>query len=163
MGGVVMRAPVSPQLVLLLCGGTSAGLLLAAFGFEYFGDLAPCKLCLWQRWPHWAVILFSLFGLAGLRPGLALMLIALSAATTAAIAGYHVGVEQQLWPGPASCSSAVANGSATELLDSLLATPVIRCDQIAWSFAGLSMAGWNMLASMGITALAVITLTARHR
>ena len=50
-----------------------------------------------------------------------------------------------------------------ELLDSLLATPVIRCDEIAWSFAGLSMAGWNMLASMGITALAVITLTARHR
>ena len=109
------------------------------------------------------MILFSLFGLAGLRPGLALMLIALSATTTAAIAGYHVGVEQQLWPGPASCSSAVANGSAAELLDRLLATPVIRCDEIAWSFAGLSMAGWNMLASMGITAFAVITLTARHR
>ena len=145
-----MRASVSHLLLLFLCGGASAGLLLAAFGFEYFGGLAPCKLCLWQRWPHWAVILFSLFGLAGLRSRLALMLIALSAATTAAIAGYHVGVEQQLWLGPASCSSAVANGSATELLDSLLATPVIRCDEIVWSFAGLSMAGWNMLPAWAL-------------
>ena len=158
-----MRMPLSPQLVLLLCGGGSAGLLLAAFGFEYLGGLAPCKLCLWQRWPHGAVIGFSLLGLAGLRPGLALMLIALSAATTAAIAGYHVGVEQQLWAGPASCSSALASGSAAELVDSLLATPVIRCDEIAWSFAGLSMAGWNMVFSLGLACFAVLALRRDRR
>ena len=91
------------------------------------------------------------------------MLISLSAATTAAIAGYHVGVEQQLWAGPASCSSALASGSTAALVDSLLATPVIRCDEIAWSFAGLSMAGWNMLASFCIAAFALLGLTPRRR
>ena len=159
----MMRMPVSVHQLLLICGGASAGLLLLAFGFEYLGGLAPCKLCIWQRWPHAAVILFSLCGLAGLRPGVALMLISLSAATTAAIAGYHVGVEQQLWAGPASCSSALASGSTAALVDSLLATPVIRCDEIAWYFAGLSMAGWNMLASFCIAAFALLGLTPRRR
>ena len=145
-----------------LCGAISAGLLLAAFGFEYLGELAPCKLCLWQRWPHAAVIIFSLAGLAGLRPGLALSLIALSAATTAGIAGYHVGVELHLWAGPASCSSALASGSTPALLDSLLATPVVRCDEIAWSFAGLSMAGWNMVISAGLAGFALLALRRGH-
>lgn len=157
MGGVVMRMAKSSHLVLLLCGAASAGLLLAAFGFEYLGGLSPCKLCVWQRWPHGAVILFSLSGLAGLRPSLALALIGLSAATTAAIAGYHVGVEQQLWAGPASCSSALSSGSAAELVDSLLATPVVRCDEVAWSFAGLSMAAWNMVFSFALAGFALIT------
>ena len=145
----------APSRALWLCGGASAALLLAAFGFEYFGGLAPCKLCLWQRWPHAAVIAFSLLGLAGLRPGLAFAAITLSAAATAAIAGYHVGVEQGLWDGPASCSSAPESGDAGALLDSLLATPVARCDEIAWAFAGLSMAGWNLVISAAVAGFAL--------
>lgn len=145
-----IAALTSPRQTVLLCGAASAVLLLVAFGFEHLGGLAPCKLCLWQRWPHGAVILFSLLGLLGLRPNFALSLIALSAVSTAAIAGYHVGVEQHLWAGPASCSSALSSGSAADLVDSLLATPVVRCDEVAWSFAGLSMAGWNMLFSLGV-------------
>ena len=143
-----------PRTAVILCGAASAALLLAAFGFEYLGGLAPCKLCLWQRWPHAAVVVVSLIGLAGLRPAAALSLIVLSAALTAGIAGYHVGVEQQLWAGPASCSSSLEGGSAAALLDSLLATPVVRCDEVAWSFAGLSMAGWNMVISAGLAGFA---------
>lgn len=146
----------SPRRAIILCGAASAGLLAAAFGFEYLGGLAPCKLCLWQRWPHGLVIAFSLLGLAGLRPAFALSLIALSAAATAAIAGYHVGVEQHLWAGPASCSSALTGASAADLLDSLLATPVVRCDEVAWSFAGLSMAAWNMVMSLALGLFALL-------
>jgi len=139
----------SQKQLLLLCGLASAALLMAAFGFEYLGGLAPCKLCLWQRWPHGGVIAFSLLGAAGvLRPRPAFFLLALSAAVTAGIAGYHVGVEQQFWPGPTSCSGTLVTMNAADLLDSLLATPVVRCDEIAWSFAGVSMAGWNMLLSI---------------
>lgn len=148
----------SIRVMLSLCGTISAVLLVVAFGFEHLGGLAPCKLCLWQRWPHAGVILFSLMGLAGLRAGPCFVLIALSAALTATIAGYHFGVEQQFWPGPASCSAGLDGGSAAMLLDSLLATPVVRCDQIAWSFMGLSMAGWNMLISLGLVLLALFAL-----
>jgi len=143
-----------PRTAVMLCGLASAGLLAAAFGFEYLGGLAPCKLCLWQRWPHTAVVLFSLLGLAGMRYKAVLILIVISAAVTAGIAGYHVGVEQRFWAGPASCSSGLSDASAAALLDSLLATPVARCDEIAWSFAGLSMAAWNMVISAGLAGFA---------
>ena len=147
----------SKQQILFLCGLASAALLTAAFGFEYLGGLAPCKLCLWQRWPHAGVIVFSLMGTTGaLRSGPAFLMIALCAAVTAIIAIYHVGVEQQLWQGPTSCSGALNSMSASDLLDSLLATPVVRCDEIAWSFANISMAGWNMLFSSGLACFALL-------
>src|SRR5258705_10688602 len=46
----------------LLAGGVSAALLLGAFAFQYLGGLAPCEMCIWQRWPHGGAILFGLFG-----------------------------------------------------------------------------------------------------
>ena len=147
----------SKQQILFLCGLASAALLTAAFGFEYLGGLAPCKLCLWQRWPHAGVIVFCLMGTTGvLRSGPTFLMIALCAAVTAIIASYHVGVEQQLWQGPTSCSGALHSMSASDLLNSLLATPVVRCDEIAWSFANVSMAGWNMLFSSGLACFALL-------
>ena len=147
----------SKQQILFLCGLASAALLTAAFGFEYLGGLAPCKLCLWQRWPHAGVIVFCLMGTTGaLRSGPAFLMIALCAGVTAVIAGYHVGVEQQLWQGPTSCSGALNSMSASDLLDSLLAKPVVRCDEIAWSFANISMAGWNTLLSSGLACFALL-------
>ena len=147
----------SKQQILFLCGLASAALLIAAFSFEYLGGLAPCKLCLWQRWPHAGVIVFCLMGTTGvLRSGPAFLMIALCAGVTAIIASYHVGVEQQLWQGPTSCSGALNSMSASDLLDSLLATPVVRCDEIAWSFANISMAGWNTLFSSGLACFALV-------
>ena len=83
-------------------------------------------------------------------------MIALCAGITAIIASYHVGVEQKLWQGPTSCSGSLNSMSASDLLDSLLATPVVRCDEIAWSFANISMAGWNMLFSSGLACFALL-------
>ena len=40
----------------------SAALLGGAFAFQYIGGLAPCQLCLWQRWPHAAAILIDALG-----------------------------------------------------------------------------------------------------
>ena len=48
---------------LLICAAMSACLLLGAFLFEYVGGLAPCKMCIWQRWAHGAVVLVALSGL----------------------------------------------------------------------------------------------------
>ena len=135
----------------LACAAGSGLLLLAALGFEYLGGLVPCQLCIWQRWPHLLVVLAgALVWMAG-RP--ALLLAAGGALTSAAIALYHVGVEQKIWAGPKGCSASLdIGGDLASLTDRLLATPVVRCDEIAWSFLGLSMAGWNMLASLAIAA-----------
>jgi disulfide bond formation protein DsbB len=83
-------------------------------------------------------------------PGRALMLVAgLAFLAGAGIAFYHVGVEQTWWAGPDSCSGGIATGGSIEdAVERLMAAPVVRCDAIAWSLFGISMAGYNVLLSL---------------
>lgn len=147
---------------LLLAAGGSLALLLGAFAFQYLGGLAPCQLCLWQRWPHAAAILIGLVALIvrhGL-PGRVLPLFgALAALTTAAIGAFHVGVEQKWWDGLAACTAGSLDGvSAADLLNpDIDVGAVVRCDEIAWSLMGISMAGWNVILS---TLLALLWVAA---
>lgn len=146
------------RLVLIATAGSIA-LLGGAFLFQFAG-YPPCKMCLWQRWPHAAAILIGAACLAiGLR---ALAWVgALAALTTLAIGFYHAGVEQRWWEGPSTCSSGSTEGmSVDELLESILAAPLVRCDDIAWQFAGLSMAGWNAVISL---LLALLWIAAARR
>ena len=142
-----------PQLTLIATLG-SAALLGGAFAFQYIGGLAPCALCLWQRWPHAAAILIGVVALATGWRGL-LWLGALAALTTAGIGLFHVGVELKWWEGLATCTAgSIAGISTADLLNPAadVAAPV-RCDEIAWSMLGISMAGWNAIASLGLAAI----------
>lgn len=129
----------------------SAALLSGAFAFQYVGGLAPCQLCLWQRWPHAVAILIGLVALAMGWRGLA-WLGALAALATAGIGMFHVGVEQLWWEGLATCTAGSISGISTaDLLNPTVdVAPVVRCDQIAWQLFGISMAGWNALVSLGL-------------
>lgn len=130
---------------ILLATLGSAALLLGAFGFQHIGGLAPCKMCLWQRWPHAAAILIGVVILAG-APRAFAWLGALAAAVTGLIGVYHAGVEWRWWEGPTSCTGGgtdlgAMDGGALLSLDT--PTGVVMCDEIVWQFLGLSMAGWN--------------------
>lgn len=133
---------------------TGSGLLLvAALAFQYLGGLAPCPMCLWQRWPHGIALVLGAVILLRPAPGLA-ALGALTLAAGAGLAGWHVGVEQGWWAGPATCAAPDIGALTPEdLLAKILETPVVRCDEVAWRFLGLSMATWNGLASLGLAAL----------
>ncbi|XDA99685.1 disulfide bond formation protein B [Sulfitobacter sp. LCG007] len=136
------------RLVLLATLG-SAALLLGAFAFQHLGGYAPCKMCLWQRWPHAAAVLIGLAILAGAPRSLA-WLGALAAAATALIGVYHAGVEWRWWPGPASCTGGgldLGGMSGADLLSTEGPSGLVMCDEIVWSLMGLSMAGWNALFS----------------
>lgn len=139
--------------LILLAAGGSLALLLGAFGFQHLGGLAPCKMCLWQRWPHAAAILIGAVAL--ILPGRALPLIgALAALTTAAIGFYHTGVERGWWQGPSTCTSGSVDGlTPQELMEQIMAAPLVRCDEVPWDMLGLSMASWNALASLALAAL----------
>ncbi|MFC6687070.1 disulfide bond formation protein B [Jhaorihella thermophila] len=152
--------PLSRNFLILAAAGGSAALLLGAFGFQYLGGMAPCKLCLWQRWPHGAAILIG--GIALMIPGRGLPLLgALAALTTAGIGVYHAGVEQHWWEGPRICTTGPVGGlSPEQLLEQIMSAPLVRCDEIPWEMFGLSMAAWNAVASAG---LAVLWLMAAAR
>ena len=126
----------------------SLSLLLGAYAFEFLGNLKPCKMCLWQRWPHIAAIFIGI--LIFYTKSILLMRIAsLIILAGAVVAFYHVGVELQWWDGPTTCTSgSIANLSSTELMNKILQAPKIRCDEIQWSCAGLSMAAWTGIFSL---------------
>lgn len=138
-----------------VAGAASALLLIAALGFQAAG-YAPCELCILQRWPHVAAALIGgAVWFLGWRRWLAVLGLAAAAVATG-LALYHTGVELSWWAGPAHCASGVgdlARMSPADLMARLQDAPVIRCDQPAWVFLGLSMAAWNALISAGLTLL----------
>jgi disulfide bond formation protein DsbB len=122
----------------LLAGGFSLALLLGAVGFQYLGGLAPCEMCMWQRWPHGAAILLGLGGGAlALSRGLprdmvrALAWLAIVAiAISGAIGVFHAGVEWKLWPGPPTCTGGLGRLDAKTMLEALNSIENARAD---WS------------------------------
>lgn len=137
----------------LLATFGSIAVLGAAFAFQHLGGLAPCEMCLWQRWPHATAIAI---GLAILFTGEVKLAWAgaLASFSTAAIGFFHAGVEQGWWQGPTTCTSGGVSGvTAQELMDQILAAPLVRCDDIAWQLAGISMAGWNTIVSLILMAI----------
>ena len=142
----------------------SAAMLAIAHGFQTFGGYQPCTLCLRQREVYWVagglalgcMVLVRLPGGARLRQ-LSGWLLGLVFLIGMGVAIYHAGAEWKFWPGPSTCSSAGgAGGVSAAAMQDLINGARIRppaCDQAAWVFAGLSMAGWNALASLGFAGL----------
>ena len=140
----------------------AVGAILGALALEHIGGIKPCHLCLQQRYAYYAgaPILFAalVLLLAGQRRAAALLFVltALAFLANAGLGAYHAGVEWQLWPGPASCTGAEAlTTSAGDLLGALATTHVVRCDEAAFRVFGVSLAGWNVAASLLIVALSV--------
>lgn len=139
----------APFWIILFCGAVLGG----AHFFEHVLGYAPCALCLQQRLAWWIAM-----GVAGAAyyaknlPGLMLILLTLSGMAMlagAGLAGYHVGVEQLWWEGPTGCSGGSFDSTDINALRAqIMAAPVIRCDEIAWSLFGISMAGYNMVLSL---------------
>ncbi len=145
----------------------SAAVLGAALLSQYWGGLAPCELCLLQRWPWGVAIVISFVAtMAGNRsalPWVALLLAAVFA-VSAALASYHVGVEQHWFAGPNACSGAATAADTVEALKAqILRQQPVRCDEVAWSLWGVSLAGWNMLASMAMLGYCLVAFARSRR
>lgn len=148
--------------IMLVLLAAAIGIILVALAFEHIGGYRPCPLCLRQRYAYYFAIVVGLaWALAdrgGVRPsgrvlrGL-LLVIALAYLMNSGLGIQHAGVEWKWWAGPDTCSAALPKLSGDGPLD--LSKPVIRCDEAAWRFAGLSFAGWNAVLSLILMALAV--------
>jgi disulfide bond formation protein DsbB len=133
----------------------SAVVLAGVLVSQYWGGLAPCELCLLQRWP-WGVAIVIAFvaTMVGSRPAFPwiAMLLTVVFAVSSGLALYHVGVEQHWFAGPSACSGAATAADTLETLkEQILRQQPVRCDEAAWSMWGISLAGWNLLASLMMT------------
>jgi disulfide bond formation protein DsbB len=137
-----------------LAGAFSLALLGGALAFQYLGGLAPCEMCIWQRWPHGTAIILGLgTGIMALNRVLprdtvrALTWLAIAAiAISGAIGVFHAGVEWKLWKGPDACTGiGFVPGQSTTF-------QVVRCDEAQWRLLGISLAGYNAIFSLAMAA-----------
>ena len=145
-----------------LAGLGSAAMLAGALFFQYVVGLAPCELCILQRWPHLAA--FVLGVVVWFFPAVWIMALgAIAAATASGLGVYHTGVERGWWQGPTTCSGAgdITQLTPQQLLDQILAAPVVRCTDVAWEMFGLSMASWNAILSLGLVGLWLLAMRQR--
>jgi len=143
--------------------------LCVAWLAQYGGGLAPCELCYLQRYGYWAAIAMGIFAIVFSRQpkarSLWLSLTGLALLGVAAIAVFHVGVEQGWWQGSAACVGTAAAGQSVEdLTQSILNAPVTRCDQAAFEMFGISMAGYDAIYAAALALFAFWGATRRsHR
>ena len=136
-------------------GAISLSMILFVLISEYVFGFAPCSLCLIQRYPHILVAITSVWLIFFRTHNFFLYPVnTLVIALSIILASYHVGVEQNVFQGPQSCSSSnlslVSEKSAEALLKDILNTSVVRCNEVTWSFMNLSMATWNLILSIAL-------------
>ena len=159
----IRRDPAAAAALVVFVG--SAATILGAWYFQYVLKLPPCPLCLEERLPYHIVIPLSLLlAIAAIvRAPRALIVVgflAIIAAMliSAALGAYHAGVEWRWWPGPTDCSGPMSDFTAKPLLDQLRTLRIVRCDEAAWRFLGLSLAGYNALISLALAGMAALGL-----
>jgi disulfide bond formation protein DsbB len=159
-----LSGPARGRLIALLL---PLALLGGALGSQYLGGLVPCEMCYWQRWPHGAAILLAALAFtapaASERSRTLTLLAALAIAVSGAIGVYHAGVELGIFEGLTTCATTAGGATNAELLNQIMKTPLVRCDQVQFAFLGVSMAGWNAILSLGGAAvIAWLALKARN-
>jgi disulfide bond formation protein DsbB len=167
--GLVRSQPIAAAAIVVATAG--AATILGAWFFQYGLGLKPCPLCLEQRYPYYFAIPLAVMVLAGTSVDAsrrvllaALFVIAVGMLWNAGLGTYHAGVEWKWWAGPAECSGELGGlGSTNDLLKQLESISLVRCDEAAWRFLGLSLAGYNVLISLALALVAACGFVAGLR
>ncbi len=154
---------MTPRLKLAqrLALGVPALLLAGAYVSQYGFGLFPCEMCWWQRYGHFAAVLLALVSTVAQPKRAWIALAALAILASGLIGAFHAGVEYGWWEGFTTCSSNVRNSGGNPL-DAIMNAPLVRCDVAPWTFAGVSLAGFNALIST-VSALAIFVLLGKDR
>ncbi len=153
---------ISVERKALIAGGIASAILLSGAHLFELAGYAPCKLCLDQREAHWAALGVAIAGALGAIVTKTRYVAAASVGALSLVylvsfilAFYHTGVEHKFWPGPDSCSvvdtTKSIGANALSVFEQPLAGPA--CSEAAWQLFGVSMAGYNMIASAALFAL----------
>jgi disulfide bond formation protein DsbB len=149
----------------------AAATLLGAWFFQFVLKYPPCPLCLDQRIAYYVTIPLGVLLFVMARVGapaalvrVGLLVVLVASLANAVLATYHAGIEWHWWAGPTDCSGPLNElGGGGGLLGQIQDIHVVRCDQAAWRFLGLSLAGYNVLISLALAAIAFCGLRAAGR
>jgi disulfide bond formation protein DsbB len=151
--------PIATAAIAFAVGGSAT--ILGAWFFQYVLGYMPCPLCLEQRYAYYFGIPLAVLVVLGDSVGasrkvllLALFAIAAGMVWNTGLSAFHAGVEWKWWPGPRDCSGPLESLGAGSLLRDLQSIHVARCDDAAWRFLGISLAGYDALISLSLAAIA---------
>jgi disulfide bond formation protein DsbB len=154
------KAPMSAAAALVVLIGLAT--IGGFFYFQYVLGYPPCPLCLEQRNAYYICV--PLAGLLWLGSGhrasrkvmiLGFAVIVVAMLWNTGLSAYHAGIEWKFWAGPADCSGPINSfGSAADALKRIQNTHVVRCDEAAWRLFGISLAGYDVLVSLALAAIA---------
>jgi len=161
-GNVALLSRDPPHSAAAIVAVIGALTICGFFYFQYVLGYPPCPLCLDQRNAFYvSVPLAALLWLGAGHGASSKVMIAGFAVITAAmlwntgLSIYHSGVEWKFWSGPTDCSGPINSlGSTGNLLKSLQNIKIVRCDEAAWRFLGISLAGYDVLVSLFLAAVA---------
>ena len=153
-----MALTSSEKLAQRLALGVPALLLGGAYLSEYGFGLVPCEMCWWQRYAHFAALGIALLSTVAAPKRVWIGLAGLAILVAGLIGGFHAGVEYGWWEGLTACSTPSLGGG--DPLEAIMNAPLVRCDEVQWSLAGISLAGWNFLIS-SVSGIAILLLLSR--
>lgn len=155
-----------PRFWLAMLAAIAGAALVAAFVLQWGFGVRPCILCLYERVPYAVVALAAGAGAVFLRSGrLQRRLLAACGgvfAVGAVLAGYHAGVEYHWWQSAVGCAvNELPTFNIKDLTQSAI-TPLKPCDEVDFRWLGLSLAGWNIVASSVLAAAAIVAAIRTH-
>tara|TARA_Y100001970_G_C13967704_1_gene716484 strand:- start:148 stop:624 length:477 start_codon:yes stop_codon:yes gene_type:complete len=125
---------------------------------EYVLGYKACKLCLYQRIPYVIAIFISFVGYNFYKNNKILILIIAIFSISFFIAGYHYGIENNIFDEFSGCTNeSLETIDKSEILKSLNSN-IVSCKDVNFKLFGISLAGINLLLSLLIVAYSIRTL-----
>ena len=140
--------------------------ITAALVAEYIFNILPCQMCLYQRYPYYFIIFFTLiFILIKKIPLIFYYWInACALAIGLFYATWHVGIENKILPGLSGCKNVINKSLSTnELKKQIIEQNIITCDEVTWSFLGFSAATYNAILLILLFLINLKFITDKHR
>ncbi|HEV2506096.1 MAG TPA: disulfide bond formation protein B [Mesorhizobium sp.] len=163
MSEAITPARRGPMLTAAFLTVAMAATVGSALAFQYIGGYIPCKLCYEQRIPYYVgaplmllAVLAAVFKLPVWITRALLIVGGLLMVYGLYLGVFHSGVEWGWWPGPTDCTNVAGpvDTGGNGVLDALDKFVPPSCDKAALRILGLSLAGWNAIASVILAAVA---------
>ncbi len=115
---------------------------------EFYFNLEPCKMCLKQREPYYAIIAtFIVVAFLRLQKKIWFFLgLQIISAYGIFYSVWHVAIENKMISGPSGCSQELKiTTDISNLKEQILSKAVTNCEDVTWTIFGISAATINSL------------------
>jgi len=152
---------ISLQNFLKLTFFITSVLLITVYIMQYGFNIMPCKLCIFQRFPYFAII--ALLGLYlsidnKYNPKVILIIVTLFFLISTGLSLYHSLVEFKIIATDLQCAQLEDFNSKASIYNDLIGKKAVSCDMATFKIFNLSLSNWNFLVSFIMLFFSIILI-----